>query len=403
MLRESVYLMSATKSIPDVLTQPESNSSPLVAEQKRPQRVATIDWMRGLVMVLMIVDHASMAFDAHHIDHDSAMFPDATTMALPGSEFFPRWLAHLCAASFVFLMGTSLALSVERRVIKRVSAWQIDKDILTRGAIIALLDLTLISFGSGKWVCGVLMAIGVSMMCMALLRRLPTWALLTAALGWMVLGEFVTGLVWAPPGNSSKLAAFLVANYSSPTVIFKYPIIPWLAVTICGWVFGRHLIRYSAGLSNVSGKMVLWICGVGGLLVFAVVRGVDGYGNMFLPRVDHSWQQWLHVSKYPPALTYYSLELGILFLCLAFLRTIEPRIGVRENGIFYVFGQTALFYYLVHRLAFEIPATYFGLRGFDGLTATYVASVIMLLLLYPACLWYRKTKTAHRGSWLRYI
>jgi len=395
--------LSATKNLPAVLASPESKAPVLVKDQTRPQRVATIDWMRGLVMVLMIIDHASMAFDAHHLDHDSAMFPDATTMALPGSEFFPRWLAHLCAASFVFLMGTSLAISVERKVIKGISAWEIDKNILTRGLIISLLDLTFISLGSGKLIFCILMAIGVSMMCMALLRRLPTWALLTVALGWMLLGEFVTGLVWSPPGNSSKLAAFLVANYSSPTVIFKYPIIPWLAVTICGWVFGRHLIRYAAGLSNVSGKKVLWVCGAAGLVVFAVVRSINSYGNMFLPRAGSSWQQWLHVSKYPPSLAYYSLELGILFLCLAFLRTIEPHIGVRENGPFYVFGQTAMFYYLVHRLAFETPATYFGLRGFDGLAATYGVAIVMLVLLYPMCVWYRSLKAAHPKSFLRYV
>jgi hypothetical protein len=116
---------------------------------------------------------------------------------------------------------------------------------------------------------------------------------------------------------------------------------------------------------------------------------------MFLHRSDNSWQQWLHVSKYPPSLAYYSLELGILFLCLALLRTIEVRIGVRENGVFYVFGQTAMFYYLVHRLAFETPATYFGLRGFDGLAATYGAAAVMLVLLYPMCTWYRTVKAAH--------
>jgi uncharacterized membrane protein len=395
--------MSATKSISEVHDQSALKPPVLVAEQRRSERVATIDWMRGLVMVLMILDHASMAFDAGHIDHDSAMFPDATTMALPGSEFFPRWLAHLCAASFVFLMGTSLALSVERKVIKGVGAWEIDKGILMRGLVIALLDLTFISFGSGKWVFGVLMAIGVSMMCMTLLRRLPTWALLTAAGGWIVMGELVSGLVWSPPGNSSKLAAFLVANYSSPTIIFKYPIIPWLAVTICGWVFGRHLIRYASGLSKISGKKVLWICGVVSLAVFAVVRSINGYGNMFLHRADNSWQQWLHVSKYPPSLAYYSLELGLLFLCLAFLRAIELRIGVRENGVFYVFGQTALFFYLVHRLAFETPATYFGLRGFDGLPAAYGAAAVMLMLLYPMCRWYRSLKAARPKSLLRYV
>lgn len=377
-------------------------SSPIV-NNRISQRVATIDWMRGLVMVLMTIDHASMAFDAHHLDHDSAMYPDASTMALPGAEFFPRWLAHLCAVSFVFLMGTSLALSVERRVAKGSNSWEIDRSILTRGAIIALFDLTLISLGSGRWTFGVLMAIGVSMMCMALLRRLPTWGLLMMALGWIGLGEIATGWFWTPPGNSSMLAAFMVANYSGPTIIFKYPVLPWLAITILGWVFGRHLIRFAAGQSNVSGKNVLWICGAAGLLIFAIVRGINGYGNMFLHRADNSWQQWLHVSKYPPSLAYYSLELGILFLCLALLRTIEVRIGVRENGVFYVFGQTAMFFYLLHRLAFETPATYFGLRGFDGLTATYGAAAAMLVLLYPMCRWYRTVKAAHPQSLLRYL
>jgi len=395
--------MSAINQAPQAVEEPLPNSTSPIAEKRISQRIATIDWMRGLVMVLMIIDHASMAFDAHHLDHDSAMYPDAGSMALPGAEFFPRWLAHLCAASFVFLMGTSLALSVERRVAKGGNAWEIDQGILTRGAIIAIFDLTLISLGSGHWTFGVLMAIGVSMMCMALLRRLPTWGLLVMAIGWIGLGEIVTGWFWKTPGNSSMLAAFLVANYSSPTIIFKYPILPWLAITILGWVFGRHLIRFAAGQSKVSGRNVLWICGTAGLLVFVVVRGINGYGNMFLYRADNSWQQWLHVSKYPPSLAYYSLELGILFLCLALLRTIEVRIGVRENGVFYVFGQTAMFFYLVHRLAFETPATYFGLRGFDGLAATYGVAAVMLVLLYPMCRWYRTVKAAHPRSILKYL
>jgi uncharacterized membrane protein len=359
--------------------------------------------MRGVVMVFMVLDHASMAFDAHHLDKDSAMYADAGTMVLPAFEFFTRWLTHLCAPAFVFLMGTSLALSVERRVARGVNAWEIDKSMLVRGLIIALLDPTLISLGSGRWTFQVLLAIGVSMICMVPLRRLPTWALLLVAVGWMVLGEIVTGWFWTPPGNSSVLAAFAVANYGGDTMIIKYPVVPWLAVSILGWVFGRHLIRFAAGESKVPVKNVLWICGVMGLLVFAVVRGIGGYGDMFLHRSDNSWEQWLHVSKYPPSLTFYSLELGILFLCLALLRTIELRIGVRKNGVLYVFGQTAMFFYLVHRLAFEIPATYFGLRGVDGLGATFGAAAVTLVLLYPACRWYRTVKAAHPGSILKYL
>ena len=131
------------------------------------KRIATIDWMRGFVMVLMVIDHASMAFDGSHLSSDSAFFPDAGTMALPAAEFFTRWITHLCAPTFVFLAGTSLALSIERRVARGVAAWEIDRNILTRGAIIALLDLTVISLGSGRLGFGVLYAIGMSMMCMA--------------------------------------------------------------------------------------------------------------------------------------------------------------------------------------------------------------------------------------------
>ena len=82
---------------------------------------------------------------------------------------------------------------------------------------------------------------------------------------------------------------------------------------------------------------------------------------------------------------------------------LEPKIGVRPNGVLLVFGQTAMFFYLVHRLAFEVPATYFGLRGVGGLSTTYVVAAVMLVALYPACRWYRTVKAAHPTSVLKYL
>ena len=382
-----------------------TGAAPTAATPQKSQRVAAIDWMRGFVMMLMVVDHASMAIDAGHnrVAMDSAMYAAAATSALPAAEFFSRWMTHLCAPTFVFLAGTSLALSVERRVARGVNAWEIDRMVLTRGAIIALLDPTLISLGSGRWTLQVLLAIGLGMMCMAPLRRLPSWALSGLALGWMVLGEIPTGLVWHPPGSSSPLAALLVGTYGSDRMIIKYPLLPWLAIMMLGWVFGRHLIRYAAGASQVSGKKVLWIAGAAGIGIFLAVRYAGGYGDMFLHRADDSWQQWLHVSKYPPSLTFYALEMGLLCLALAALRTIEPVIGVRRNGVLLVFGETAMFFYLVHRLVLEIPATWFGLRGVGDLTTTYVVAAVLLAALYPACLWYRSVKASHPDSWLKYF
>src|SRR4051812_24287752 len=169
-------------------------------------RIAAIDWMRGLVMVLMVVDHASMAFDGTHEPKDSAMYADAMTAALPAGEFFTRWMTHICAPTFVFLAGLSLALSVERKVAKATPAWEIDRFILSRGAFIALLDPTIVSLGSGRLTFQVLFAIGMAMMIMACLRRLPWPGLLALGVGWFAIGEVLTGLVWHPPGSASVIA-----------------------------------------------------------------------------------------------------------------------------------------------------------------------------------------------------
>ncbi len=299
-------------------------------------------------MVIMLIDHASMAFDGSHsqIAMDSARFPDAGKITLPSFAFFTRWIAHICAPTFVLLAGTALALSVERRAAKGFSAWDIDKGILIRGAIIALIDPTLISLGSGHWNIGVLTAIGLSMMSMALLRRLPTLPLIALALGWMIFGELITGLFWHTPGSSSPLAAIFVANYAGPNLLIHYPFIPWLAMMMLGWAFGRHILQFNAGKTNIKPINILLVSGIVFMTVFVIVRACQGYGDMFLHRADNSWQQWLHVSKYPPSLTYYGLELGLLALCLALMMKIEPLIGVRPNGLLLVFGQTAMFFYL---------------------------------------------------------
>src|SRR3954466_14370656 len=101
-----------------MITTDQKLTKPAQSSDKLRQRVATVDWMRGLVMILMVVDHASMAFDGTHDPKDSALYVGAATMALPAAEFFTRWMTHLCAPTFVFLAGTSLAISVERRVLK---------------------------------------------------------------------------------------------------------------------------------------------------------------------------------------------------------------------------------------------------------------------------------------------
>jgi uncharacterized membrane protein len=239
-----------------------------------------------------------------------------------------------------------------------------DSDILKRGAIIAILDPTLISLTSGRWTLQVLFAIGASMMLMVPLRRLPQRWLIAAGLSWAVLGEAITdpfwdqGVSWPHPVVAT-LAAALVA----PTLKIVYPVLPWLSMMVLGWAFGRYLVGRLAANDTRGPQLMLWGWGLFALTVFAVVRGFNDYGNMFLLRADGTWEQWLHVSKYPPSLSFTALELGLLCVCLAGMISLERRIGVRRNGPLLVFGQTAMFFYLVHRVVYETAATWLDLRG----------------------------------------
>ena len=378
-------------------------SQPVPTSGTGSHRIAAIDWMRGFVMILMIFDHASMSFDRNHLDDDSALYANAMTMALPAGEFFTRWMTHICAPTFVFLAGTALALSIGRRLARGSSEWDIDRELLTRGAIIAMLDPTLISLGLGHLSLSVLFAIGVSMMCMTVVRRLPDAGLLAFGLGWFLVGEWITALVWSPPGAASIPASLAVATSGGGAFSIKYPVVPWLAIMSLGWVFGRHMTRFANGSARRTPAQVMFVAGLAALAVFAAARGLNGYGNMFLLRADDSWQQWLHVSKYPPSLTFASLELGLMALGLSAMLSLEPLIGVRKNGPLLVLGQTAMFYYLVHRFVFDATAFYGGLLGIGTISTTYIVGILMLVALYPLCRWYRGFKAAHPRSFLRYL
>jgi len=370
----------------------------------KSKRIAAIDWMRGFVMILMVVDHVSMAYNAEHNSSDSAALY-VSGSPLPDLEFFTRWISHLCAPVFVFLAGTALAISVERKVSRGIDSWQIDKDILLRGAFIAILDPTIISLFSGRVTIQVLYAIGVAMMCMALFRRFSSTVLIVCALAWIGFGELLATQVWPPQENvKSIVSALLVSTYATPDMVIKYPLLPWLAMMILGWAFGRYLLDFKDGNTKVGPVTLLLSLGISALIAFAVIRYNNDYGNMFLYREDNSWQHWLHVSKYPPSAAFTFLELGIMSIIMAIMIWMERLIGDRPNGVLLVFGQTAMIFYLVHRLILEGTATYGGLRHFSDLNTTYIVSIVMLILLYPFCLWYRGFKARHIHSiWLRYL
>jgi uncharacterized membrane protein len=360
--------------------------------QPRPEplRLPAIDVVRGIVMVLMTLDHASSTFNAGRLMQDSALAYHAGT-ALDPLQFLVRWVTHLCAPTFVFLAGASLALSVARRRRGGMPDRLIDRDMLLRGALILGLELFWMS-----WVfrlglplqLGVLYAIGASMILMVGLRRLPPTLVALLGLAMIVGGEALNDQL--DPHVTAFAATMSGGQIGS--ILYLYPFLPWTGFMMLGWAAGARL----DGPGMRARDWLALAAGAGA--TFLVVRGLDGYGNAHLHRGGGSWVDWLHVSKYPPSLSYAALELGIAFALLALVwrwkRPWQPLV---------VLGQTALFYYLIHIHLFKAVAVPLGLYKSQGLGATAVAWLAMMVVLYPACRWYLGVKRRHPHSLLRFI
>jgi uncharacterized membrane protein len=361
-------------------------------------RLQEIDWLRGLVMVLMTIDHASKALNPGRLVTDSP-FMHTPGAALPVDQFLTRWISHLCAPTFVFLAGAALALSVTRRVAAGDSPRSIDRAIVTRGAILLALEVAWMSlaFRPGGVLLQVLYALGGGMIAMALLRRLSPRALALAGLILIAGSEALAGLaMWLSGGQPGLPAGLLVTGGFFGFVVIAYPLVPWLAIMMVGWAWGSTLGDRQPRPRRLA------LAGLASLAVFAVVRGLNHYGNMRLYREDHSPVQWLHVSKYPPSLAFTALELGLMAVLLAAFARMRQRGDAAASSlqILETFGGVALFYYLLHAHLLELAALALGK---PGLAATYLAAAVTLTVLYPLCRLYRRHKAANPHSWTRYI
>jgi uncharacterized membrane protein len=359
-------------------------------------RLLPVDWLRGLVMVLMTVDHASASLNAGRLFGDSARSWVPWT-PLPAAQFFTRWITHLCAPTFLFLAGYSLFISVQRRKRQGAPEWEITRFIAARGLLIAALDpLWMVFVHRGQPVLQVLYAIGMSMVAMSVLRFLP--ARVCGALGLLlvVLHEAIArGLAHVDGIGRILVVLTLVPGQAGPFPVW-YPVVPWLAVMLLGWAAADIARREPAAF-----QLRLLVAGVVALGLFAVVRGLNGYGNGGLFRDDGTIIQWLHTAKYPASLSYLGCELGLAWLLLAALWTADLPAWAR--GPLAVLGQTALFFYLLHAHLLRLGAWSLGLLHGAGLATTYLAAAMVIALLLPLCERFRRYKQAHPDGVAKYI
>jgi uncharacterized membrane protein len=324
---------------------------------------------------------------------------------LPVLQFLTRFITHLCAPTFVFLAGSGLAFTVHRQVVRGESPWTIDRSIATRGLVIIAFELWISWFTQPPhtWMLQVLYAIGVGFLLMVPLRRLPKGAAFTLALVVIASGEALVRLfiLGNDRSHTPTALAFLLVGGERPPFIIAYPPIHWLAIMLLGWVWGRALIEKKRPTERIVQKLALG--GVMALLVFALIRGVDGYGNMMLHRDDLSLVQWLHVSKYPPSMAYTTLELGIMALLLAALFQLSRWRAPRPEGLVITLGQTPMFFYLLHFPLLVTASRVAGLEHQLGLVAAYAGAAGVVVVLYPLCRWYRPFKATGRHAWTRYV
>lgn len=375
-------------------------------------------------MILMATDHASSAFNGGRLVTDSKLLYVAG-MPLPPLQFGHRWISHICAPTFLFLAGTALALSIEKKVERGARPWGIDRDMLVRGLIILAVDLFFINqfWFPGVILLQVMYAIGLAMILMIPLRRLPSAALMSAGVAILFAAEWFLPEGLAVPNDPGSVfgALFLGAGlFDTPLESFGpwsalgipdsflagYPVLPWLAMMIFGWVFGRWLLaRRDAPDAADQAARLLLRSGLAALAVFAVMRGFNTFGNLGLYRLDDSWVQWLHVSKYPPSFVFTTLELGLMCVILAGLFLVQKKRSgeANPNNPVLVFGQTAFFFYIAHIFLYEASARVLGVYQANELLASTGAMVAGLVILYPVCHWYRDFKLAHVGSILRYM
>jgi uncharacterized membrane protein len=382
-------------------------------------RLDSVDLLRGLVMVIMALDHTRDFF------HSGAAIFDPTDLSkTTPALFFTRWITHFCAPTFVFLAGTGAYLSLSRGRTKK----DLSRFLWTRGLWLVVLEWTLVRFGvtfdlnyrSGGFV-QVIWVTGWSMILLAALIHLPLRAVaafgLTLIVGhnlldrfhaadfgawrwlWMILHE--QGPVGSPPGF---------------TMFVIYPFIPWVGVMAAGYAFGQ-LLR----LEEKRRRKVLLRLGLGLTLAFVILRATNLYGDprpwSVQPRGSlYTFLSFINCAKYPPSLLFLLMTLGP---AIALLPLFERARGALARFLI-VYGRVPLFYYLLHFYLLHILAVVFAIARYGKQASTfsalglppgygyplwvvYLVWASAVLALYFPCRAWARLKQRRPSAWLSYL
>jgi uncharacterized membrane protein len=391
-------------------------------------RLVSVDVLRGLVMVIMAIDHTrdfitNVPFQPEDLTHTY------------GWLFFTRVITHYCAPTFSFLAGTGAFLAMTRGK----SVQQLSWFFLTRGLWLVLLEITIVDFAWTfvPWAAaGVIWILGWSMVCMALLVRMPVKWIAVFGVGMVATHNLLDGISPAAFGKfywlwmllHSPGAIQVTPNFS---FLALYVLIPWVGVMAAGYAFG-------AVLQRPDRRKWTLILGLSMTALFFILRGFNLYGNGLAgfasgPRSGGPWSiqptttltiiSFFNTLKYPPSLDYLLMTLGPALTLLGLFEGMKAERGL--GRILLVYGRVPLFYYVLHlylvhfatiavAYASHQPAAWLwhgaiflsqAPPGYGhGLPVIYAVWISVVAALYFPCRWFMEFKQDHRDwNWLSYL
>ena len=357
------------------------------------------DRLRGLVIVLMALDHVRYFFHVEALRFS----PTDLTQTYP-ALFLTRFVTHYCAPTFALLAGLGAFLHYAKgHDQKRTASF-----LLTRGLWLVFLDVALISpiFTQeiGRFALGTLWAIGCGLIALSAMCFLGSRAVL--AIGCVILAshDLFDGVRAASLGAFGPYWSLLHEPGPLPLGIagrVAYPILPWIGVVALGYGLGPLFLE--------KRERLLTVAGLAALFAFIVLRGINQYGDpkpwSVQPSAAMTALSFLNVSKYPPSLLYALVTLGPALILLPRME----KLGGAAGGVLADFGRTPLFFYLTH--------LYLGAAVVVGFTAlsnppdsyrfalpwVYLAWIALVAALYPACRWFADLKRRSDAWWLSYL
>ncbi len=395
-------------------------------------RLVSIDLLRGLVMVLMALDHARYYFSGAHVSPEDMA---ATDLPL----FATRWVTHLCAPAFFFLTGVSIHLSRGRSTAGS-TAWF----AMTRGVWLIVLELTVIgfawSFNPGRSIAGVIWCLGWAMIFVGLLSLAPQRVALVVGIMTIVLHNLLDPLQPADFGAAGWIWSLLHVPWTARLpwdgdFVVLFPLIPWIGVAALGYGLGPWFSKDPA-----TRRRMLLIAGGAMLALFVVLRLTNAYGNPSQPSIGGAMGDFvlppgasiqyavigfLNVEKYPPSLQFLLMTLGVCALLLAFFQRYDSgRAPGTVGSVVRVFGLVPMMFYVLHLFVLHImallvalasgqPHQWLGWNGFFptgsppeygyGLPGVYLATLTALAILYYPCLAFARVKARTSSWWTRFF